>query len=191
MSVLVKTRRAAPETAVLSLLLAGCVADFLEESGVGPEIKWPNDVLVNGKKISGILVRSSPAPDSGIDLVIGIGLNLRLDSIHHIPNATSLERETGRHIPQALVLDALLRLIGEMTADFESSNRSGRLDSVANRLAFRGEPVEIIAGSNVIRGTLEGVRSDGALCIATSPESREYVVSGELQRGPKRAESRD
>jgi BirA family biotin operon repressor/biotin-[acetyl-CoA-carboxylase] ligase len=189
MSVLLKTRRPAAEIPVVSLLIAGCIASTLGEFNVLSSIKWPNDVLAGGRKISGILLRSSPSPTGEIDLIAGIGFNLRRDATASVPTGTSLELEVGRSVSRDAVLDVLLGHIGEMVSDFEAGLIADRLASITNRLAWRGEPVEIVAGSNLVRGTLEGVRRDGALCLVTAGGTREFVISGELQRGPKPVES--
>jgi BirA family biotin operon repressor/biotin-[acetyl-CoA-carboxylase] ligase len=189
MSVLFRTHRPAQEVPVVSLLIAGCVASTLDKFGIDSTIKWPNDVLVEGRKISGILLRSSPSPRGGIDLVAGIGLNVRREAVTGIPAGTSLEREAGMQIPHGVILDALLSHLGEMATDFEAGPIEERLATIANRLAWSGEPVEVAVGSNLVRGTLEGVRSDGALRIVGSDGARQYVISGELQRGPKPVES--
>ncbi len=95
-----------PATAQFSLSEAAAlgVADYLMEEGVVPCIKWPNDILVGGKKICGMLLEHSLAADKLADSVVGIGLNINQCSFGQAPNATSLALVTGteRDIRQEL-----------------------------------------------------------------------------------------
>ena len=186
MSVLIKTWRPLNEIPVVSLLIGDCVSRTLAEFNIQSSIKWPNDVLVGGMKICGILVRSSRSVHGdGQDLVVGIGLNLTMGSTTEIPTATNLEAESGFSIASEVVQNRLLVQIGGMFDDFELDDTAVRIARIDDRLAFRGELVSIDAGSRPIQGRLEGIGSDGALIVVASDGNRQFVVSGELQRGPQ------
>ena len=90
--------RPAMEARFLPLLTLGAavaVSDTLSELGVEPDIKWPNDIFVNEKKICGILAESTDT-DDGLAVVVGIGINLTSKKFpNDIRNATSLEDESG------------------------------------------------------------------------------------------------
>ena len=185
MSLLIKTVRPLNEIPVVSLLIGGCVRDTVAEFGISSLIKWPNDILANRKKLCGILVRSSRSiHGDGLDLVVGIGLNLTLGSTIDLPEATNLEAESGRLIARDIVQNRLLEHIGRMSEEFECGEIGPRITGINNCLAYQGEGVSIQVGLNSISGTVEGVREDGALIVTTSTGGREYIVSGELQRGP-------
>ena len=188
-SVLIKTGRTLHDIPVVSLLIGGCVADTLSDFGINSSIKWPNDVLVGGRKIGGILVRSRPSLDSpGLDLVVGIGLNLTPESSAGVPTATNIATEAAIVVDRWNILDRLLLHIGCMCQEFERDEHALRVRSVQDRLAFLGDDVVVLVGANQITGQLEGVRDDGALIVVSSAGQREYVMSGELQRGPTLAQ---
>ncbi len=93
---------------VVSLGLAG----FLDQETGGVAIKWPNDLLVNRKKIAGILIENTLAGESLHSSVIGVGLNLnQLHFPSHLPNATSLSLVTGRNHPPEESLKLLIEKI--------------------------------------------------------------------------------
>jgi BirA family biotin operon repressor/biotin-[acetyl-CoA-carboxylase] ligase len=186
MSVLIKTSRSLPDIPVLSLLIGGCVADTLDELGISAEIKWPNDVLVGGRKISGILVRSSTSAQShGLDLVVGIGINLDSRATEGLASATSIASESSLPVERRQVMDRLLCHMGHLCQEFERDQHHARVRSVNDRLAFRGEVVTIDADEEHVAGRLEGVRDDGALIVVRTGGEREIIMSGELQRGPR------
>lgn len=185
MSLIFRTRRPLNDIPVVSLLIGGCLAGMLDGFGIQAEIKWPNDVLVHGQKISGILVRSQAAPVPGyVDLIIGIGLNLTLASTVERPAATNIEQELGRLVDRRQVLDNLMLQIGFLHADFEAGIIGLRLNAVRSRLAMLDESVSIVSGSDSFHGRLTGLREDGALILHPDGGIPVYIVSGELQRGP-------
>jgi BirA family biotin operon repressor/biotin-[acetyl-CoA-carboxylase] ligase len=190
MSVLIRTSRPASDLAVLSLLMAHAVAETVVRFGAADvKIKWPNDVLVHNKKISGILLRSRAVPGStDLNLIAGIGLNLTGAACAGLPDATSLSSQSNRSFNRREVQDALLARIGDVSAMFERNWHHSLVDEVAARLAYRGEAVEIDSGGRVVRGVLAGLRHDGALIIRSDTGDLIPVMSGELQRGPRRIE---
>lgn len=192
MSVVLKTSRPLRDVPIVSLLIAGCVGDTLVEFGVGSATKWPNDVLVRDLKISGILVRSQPSRESGFqDLIVGIGLNLTPPASNGVAGATNLETEAGGFVARSAVLDSLLARIGSMGNLFERGETESSIDRIRQRLAMLGESVVIVAGHNEIRGTVAGLRDDGALILMTPAGHYTFVLTGEVQRGPRLSDSKD
>jgi BirA family biotin operon repressor/biotin-[acetyl-CoA-carboxylase] ligase len=187
MSLLLRTSRPASEIAVVSLLVAGTIAGTLRDFGTESSIKWPNDVLVRGRKISGILIRSSAGADGRLALIAGMGINLRKAATDGIETATNLEQEAGCVIERQDVLDRLLARIDAMSQAFEAGSIQHLLADIEARLAFRGEPVTVDVGNVVHGGVVEGIRDDGALVLRQAVGSTLAVVSGELQRGPRPA----
>ena len=131
-----------PAAAQFSLSEAAAlgVADYLVEEGVAACIKWPNDILVGGKKICGMLLEHSLAADKLADSVVGIGLNINQRSFGEAPNATSLVLVTGveRNIRQELprLLVHLDRRFAQTAT--ETGRRALREDSL-NRLFQKNE----------------------------------------------------
>ncbi len=94
----------------LALFMAKCLKSVLEQQGVHPTMKWPNDLLLNGKKLAGVLCETVFHPDH-IEIILGFGLNVNMeaeDLAKVDQKATSLKQETGRIWDKNLLLDQIL-----------------------------------------------------------------------------------
>lgn len=163
---------------VASLAVVHCIEKL---SGLKAQIKWPNDVLVNGKKVCGILIESD-VRGSGVDYaVIGIGLNVNLN-IADFPEiaatATSLSQELGREISRREMIRYLL---------VETENLYLALpeeDSVflkwRERLVTLGKEVEISSGKTSYKGIAESVASDGSLFLRQLDGRLIKIVAGDV-----------
>ena len=97
------------------LLSANAIVETLDSFGLSSKIKWPNDILVNSKKISGILCESSFVKERSNFIVVGIGININLDSddfveenVNYIIKPTRIKIETGNYFNVEDVLFDLL-----------------------------------------------------------------------------------
>ncbi len=148
------------------------------------EIKWPNDVLLDGKKVAGILVEANWLGNQPQAVVLGMGVNITSNAVPPAVEtrfpATSLEDALGVPVRRLDVLSELL------TALFEWRPHLGRAEMVSawdRHLAYKGLPVEIHARSGqVIRGVLEGINPDGSLRLDTAPS----IHFGDVHLRPSR-----
>jgi BirA family biotin operon repressor/biotin-[acetyl-CoA-carboxylase] ligase len=163
---------------VASLAVAYSVA---QTTGLKTQLKWPNDVLVNGKKICGILVESDVRGSKVDYAVIGIGLNvnLRLSEFPQIaPLATSLSQELGREVSRREIVQSLLaeteRLyLALATGDSVFKQWRGRLVTL-------GKKVQVSSGEATYRGTAESVAADGSLLLRQPDGSLLKIVAGDV-----------
>ena len=157
-------------------LAALSVAESLRARGLAAQIKWPNDVLIHGRKICGILTESVWSGEDIDCIVIGIGVNVLRDSVPPRETllfpATSLEEELG-YAPERL---EILREI--LTALIELRPRMGTEEFVQqwqSLLAFQEQPVEVEVGDNrLVVGQVVGLDSDGSLRLRK--EHGEFVT---------------
>jgi BirA family biotin operon repressor/biotin-[acetyl-CoA-carboxylase] ligase len=167
-------------------LSALAVADVLRARRLTPQIKWPNDVLLLGRKVAGILVESVWSGEDVDCLVIGIGVNVLKGSVPpahilHFP-ATSLEDELG-YPPDRLemlfeILAALINLRPQLDTD-EFINRW------AESLAFLGEQVQVEVGSEPpVIGQVLGLESDGSLRLRDGNDKNVAVRFGDVRLRP-------
>jgi BirA family biotin operon repressor/biotin-[acetyl-CoA-carboxylase] ligase len=161
-----------------TLAVSGAIADL---TGLAPAVKWPNDVMIDGRKVSGILVESSVAGGGPNFAVVGIGLNVNLDpsAFPEIESlATSLLRETGAPLDRTAVLLALLSRLDSLYGDV----RRGRslTDEWADRLETLGRSVRVRWGDRLLEGRATGVDEDGNLLLAQPDGSTVTVVAGEV-----------
>lgn len=177
-----------PHQVTLLPLAAGtAVAEAVEEWGVHARLKWPNDVLVDDRKLAGILVESTSGA-SGIEAaIVGIGVNVRLDpaTLGDPPGerATSILFATGKGVdPLAVGAAVLARL-----ALWYHALREGRAGDVleawrARSVPWWGREIEIRADGVLLKGRLEGVDDAGALLLRSIDGALVRVVSGEEAR---------
>lgn len=165
----------------LSMLAPLAVAEAVEAmTGLLPVVKWPNDVLLNGGKLAGVLIDSQLAGPEAYALV-GIGVNVNLEPALYPPIAgiaTSLRAELGREIERepllAELLDQLERLYGALLAG-ESPYAAWRA-----RLVTLGQRIQIRHGDAIEAGLAEDVNSDGALLLRRDDGSLLVLDAGEV-----------
>jgi BirA family transcriptional regulator, biotin operon repressor / biotin---[acetyl-CoA-carboxylase] ligase len=167
---------------LFSGLGALAVCDALGKRGLHPEIKWPNDILLNRQKICGILAESVWIGEKVDSIVLGIGVNIKPESVPPAEGlnypATSLEDVVGRRVSrQNLLRDILLALLtwrGLLT-------KPAFLQTWEKNLAFRGDQVEIQAeGVEPETGKLEGLEADGHLRLRSLNGQTFTVQFGEV-----------
>jgi BirA family biotin operon repressor/biotin-[acetyl-CoA-carboxylase] ligase len=149
-----------------------------------PEIKWPNDVLIRGKKVAGILTELTAELDHVREIVLGVGVDVNLDAGEFPADlratATSLKIESGRSVDRAELAVCILR---EMDRDYERI-RQGQFEVVAGqwqeRCSTLGREVAIRVGERVIRGRAESLDGDGALLVRSQHGRLERIIGGDV-----------
>ncbi len=160
--------------------LAVCQA-IEETTGLFPRIKWPNDVLIEGKKVCGVLPESELAGEEVLYVLLGAGINVNLDAAAH-PEireiATSMLAELGREVSREEVLAATLNHLETL---YEASGR-GEVVSVGwkKRLDTLGKPVQVQAAGGVEEGVVVDADSDGALILRRDDGSHVRLDAGEV-----------
>jgi len=154
------------------------------QTGLAPEIKWPNDILIRGKKVAGILTELTAELDHVKEMVLGIGVDVNLDAAefpHDLrKTATSLKIESGQTVDRAELAVAILR---ELDADYDRIRR-GQFELVAaewrQRCGTLGREVSIRIGDRVIRGRAESLDAEGALLLRTQHGRLERIIGGDV-----------
>src|SRR5438132_10906506 len=164
---------------LLPLLAALAVAGGIEVStGAVPDLKWPNDVLLNGNKLAGILLERSGGPD----VVLGVGLNVSQSRGDLPEGATSLAIELGHELEREALLAAILNDLGNA---YERADREG-IDWIVpgwrSRSSMLGQAVSFHRDGALIRGIAEDVLADGALRVRLEDGAQISVVAGEVER---------
>lgn len=172
---------------LLSPLGALAVSWALEHDfGLQSEIKWPNDVLLGGRKVCGILLEAAWVGDSLRGVVIGIGLNVMRAAVPPAGQllfpATSLEEVSAPAPERERLLKAILSAFFYWRARLASLDF---LDAWQNRLAYRGQWVEVSGtGAPPVVGQVRGVAPGGDLRLAL-PAGEEILVSaGDVRLRP-------
>jgi BirA family biotin operon repressor/biotin-[acetyl-CoA-carboxylase] ligase len=169
----------------LTIATAVAVARGIErQTGLKPEIKWPNDLLFHGKKAAGILMELSAEMDRIRHVVVGVGLDVNL-AAGDLPKelasiATSLSMEAGRKFQRAELAAALLRELDDAYADLRQNRFDRIADEWARRCTTLGRRVSIRGGDRVITGEAEALDDDGALLVRTEHGRLERIVGGDV-----------
>ena len=159
----------------LTLIIGVAVAEALQSMGVNCTLKWPNDILVNGAKICGILAEISGEPDHTEYAIVGIGINVRSHPDLSDYAATSLDQ----HIvpPQrAEILAAVLHQISRAYLDFVAGKTLAILNRWESMSATIDREVVAHTASGDVRGTAVGLDPKGALLLRTT-DGRVIVIS--------------
>jgi BirA family biotin operon repressor/biotin-[acetyl-CoA-carboxylase] ligase len=170
----------APE---LTLVAAVAVCDALRHSGVEAGIKWPNDLLVKGRKIAGILTELSAEADRVHWVVLGVGVNVnarREDFPAELRGeATSLLLERGQPVPRALFLAACLTGLEDWYDRHAEEGLEPILAAWKERSVTLGRQVSVRTDGGEVVGTAEDLDLDGALLVRTA-EGLTRVSSGDV-----------
>ncbi|HVF30617.1 MAG TPA: biotin--[acetyl-CoA-carboxylase] ligase [Pyrinomonadaceae bacterium] len=167
----------------LITLAAGiAVHDTLAEIGLGPDIKWVNDVLVAEKKVCGILAETTDTAE-GIAVVVGVGINLRSSNFPAdiAETATSVEESLGRAIPFDGLVQDLSRHLAEWFGRVDEPETI--IDEWSRRSTYaKGKRVRIQLGAETITGTTEGLEANGALRLVKDDGAVISVQAGDVER---------
>lgn len=172
-------------TRVVGLAALG-VADALRTRGLSAQIKWPNDVLLNGRKLAGILVESVWSGEDIDYVVIGIGINILKDAVPSADllffPATSMEEALGPAIQREKILQDILAGIVALRPHLGSDSFIASWEKV---LAFRGEQVQVEQGDgSVLTGKLLGLEPDGSLKLSDETGNSITVRFGDVRLRP-------
>jgi BirA family biotin operon repressor/biotin-[acetyl-CoA-carboxylase] ligase len=169
-------------TMVAALATSHCIE---KATGLKTTIKWPNDVLIRGKKVSGILTESALRGQSVDWAVIGIGINVNFDpkAYPEIADiATSLSVELGKEVSP---LEVLLHLLSEVEFFYSALLKGEPVhEGWRSKLETLGKVVQVKTGTDVEKGYAESVDEDGALMLRRSDGTLILIVTGEVTLRP-------
>jgi BirA family biotin operon repressor/biotin-[acetyl-CoA-carboxylase] ligase len=187
-SVLLRPRKTPAEIPAFPLIIGLAVAEAIDEiAGVRSALKWPNDVLIDDKKVAGILM-TSRIMDETIDyLNVGIGINVAGADLP--PDGTSLDISSSRFVDRDKLFEKILRRLDNAYAAFCNSGSGPFIHDWTAKVAYLNERIEVESEGTKIEGIMRGVDDVGALLIETEDGSEMRIVAGELTRGPRRAEA--
>ncbi len=146
------------------------------------EIKWPNDLVVERRKLAGVLTEASGSRDPGY-AVVGVGINLRTASYPPgiADRATSIEAELGRSVDRAALLAECLAAFAERVSDLRSGNAAAILDRWRSLApSSNGSCVEWTTPAGASSGMTRGIDDDGALLVDTG-SGVERIIAGEVR----------
>lgn len=169
-----------------TLVAAVAMVRAIEEvTGVKPEIKWPNDILIKGKKCTGILTELQSDADGIQALIIGIGLNVNQEladfDIQVQPIATSLKMESGKHVNRQDMVRAILFYLEQYT-DLYIEEGFGILKVLWESYSSTiGSKVRARLPKETLEGIAEGITEDGVLQLRTVDGKLHSIYSADIE----------
>lgn len=164
--------------------LSVCVCKILENYGLKPQIKWPNDVLVNGAKIAGILSETvmQGIKLKGIVLGIGVNLNATKEKLENIPDkiATSLNLETGNEINLKEFLDKLLEEFFKNYDEFLKIGFPLIKEDYINRNCFLNKNLDVKVFNNIKTGLAKEITDKGELVLIDKNNEEMVLTIGDI-----------
>jgi BirA family biotin operon repressor/biotin-[acetyl-CoA-carboxylase] ligase len=176
-SIILRPRLHPARLPMLSLAAGIAVAEALERvTGVAPRLKWPNDVMVDGRKLAGILLESRLGPTPLV--VVGVGVNLAQRSFPPAlaERATSVRIATGRAIEPDALLGPLLEAVDVWRARLETEGGA----PIRERWRVLADTLGRRVSIDGVSGVAVDVDEDGALIVLDGDERRR-VVAGEVE----------
>jgi len=170
---------------LITLASAVAVHDVVQGLGLAADIKWPNDVLINDKKVSGILSEAVET-DRGLAVIVGIGINVKPDSFpgELSDSATSIESEAGNAVTFFELESALTEQFGKW---YENLCGTGGPACIIKEWMRRstyasGKNVRVTLANETITGVTDGLEQNGALRVRKDDGETVLVQAGDVER---------
>lgn len=166
----------------LMTALAACDA-LVKACGLRADIKWPNDLYFDQRKLCGILAETVET-EQGHAVVVGVGINLKADSLPATVSdlATSVEEATGERTDSARILSELLKALGQRYELLQSplGGEHTIREWCANSSYAIGRQVRVALENDTFEGTTRGLESDGALRVEVADGTIRLVRAGDV-----------
>jgi BirA family biotin operon repressor/biotin-[acetyl-CoA-carboxylase] ligase len=185
LSLILRPKLTPSEVAIITLMTAVAMVEALKQvTDALPRIKWPNDLLINGKKICGILTELSTEMDAVNYIIVGLGININSKK-ENFPEeikdiATSLHMETGEEYSRK---DITKRFLESFEKYYNILNKRGFetiLTAWKKNSDTIGRDVEIDIFDRQITGVVEDIESSGVLRVSTDDGRIERIISGDV-----------
>lgn len=171
------------DIANLAQIVALTTAQVIQKHGLPSQLKWPNDILINGNKVGGILCETTPVEEHTC-VIVGLGLNINMNEkqLQEIADkeATSLAVEAGHPFDVATIAEELESAIRLAIKTYLKHGFKPFLDSFREMMMHRlGDTVRFHVNGNIIQGSFHSINADGALDIILDDRQQTFH-SGEM-----------
>ncbi len=182
-SILLRPEVAPPAAAMIPLVAALAVVGMAEGLGCGDvTIAWPNDVLIDGRKVAGILCELAGHRDRVHHVVVGIGVNVGLTP--DVPDARWSPCCLADHVPGVTRQQALIELLNSLSdayARWRVDGAAATVDAFSRNDGLRGRRISVDVGNRMVMGIGAGIDAEGRLRIETETGVQSFA-SGEVVR---------
>ena len=156
---------------ILNMLVPLAVVKVLKAQNIAAEIKWPNDIIIERKKVGGILIENIVQGQQIVKSVIGIGLNVNQRDFNGLPKASSLANITGRVFKVKKLLKEVIKALEEMLKEVSATSFEQVYEEYQEYLFQKGKVAAFRPKTGKdFMGIIRGVTPNGALIVATETE---------------------
>jgi BirA family biotin operon repressor/biotin-[acetyl-CoA-carboxylase] ligase len=164
---------------LLPLLAAVAVSDGIRAAtGLLADIKWPNDLLLDGRKLAGILLERPP----GAVVILGVGINVNTAETDLLPEATSLRVALKRAVDREALFAAVLNALADARGRFAREGPAWIVPTWRSRSSMLGQQITYRQGRRSERATAEDIEADGRLRVRRDDGRVVSLVAGEIER---------
>lgn len=186
-SFILKPKRPFAEVPQLSLVMGLALAEILRDSAcLYPSIRWPNDLLIHGKKLAGILMETTTssiqhtAHSTQRYVIIGIGINVTTELAKLPENSTSLAAEGASHCSREDIIVGLCRRFSTWYDVWTQKGFAPIRESLRPWMGGFGQPVQITAGTDQLQGTATDLDEGGRLVVRLDSGIHRAFEMGEV-----------
>lgn len=180
-SIILRPDIAPSESSKITIMAAVAVRKAIEkETGLKPQIKWPNDILINGLKVCGILTEMKAEQDKVSFIILGIGINANTDFSKLPKTATTLKKELGSDISRIDLTKKILKELDFYYALFIKNHFEEIREEWKHSAYMLGKRVKISCHNKEVEGYAQDIDSDGALIIRKDHGFMERILSGDV-----------
>lgn len=184
-SVVLRPKIATKFLSLITLMTGVAVHDTLVEVGIKPDIKWVNDILVNERKISGILAETAET-SKGLAVVVGVGINIRSSNfpVEIASLATSIEAETNTLVSRDELAERLTKYLSYFYDVLNGGEGPKQIVEEWKRRSsyFSGKHVRVSTDNETITGVTDGLESNGALRVIGSDGRISIIQAGDVEK---------
>ena len=183
-SIILKPQSQSGEVSLITLAACLALCRALEELGLRPRIKWPNDILIRQAKVAGILAESPDSP--GVPVVLGFGLNVhqKTEDLPRMraPRPTSLFLEGKDHLQRAVLLGRILRHLDRILgAAMDPAVRRGWMRGLCPRSTILGRRLRVLQEGRSLEGKGIGFGPSGELHVRDAKGRIHRIFSGDIE----------
>ena len=187
-SVLFRSNVAPSDVGVFAFVAALALTDAIKDLGLMPTVKWPNDVLVEGKKVAGALVECVTREDEVDYVILGVGVNLNVSEteLHDALGpagrfASSLSALTGGEIDRSAFAASYLNHLEAWVRRWEREGAAAILAGWRDRDILTGRRVEVRGERTAFTGRVDGVGRGGCLLVRDTLNRLHEVLTEEVR----------
>lgn len=183
LSLILRPKITLKKASLVTLLAAVSSAEAIRKvSGLQALIRWPNDILVNNKKVCGILTEIEMKSSHLEYIVLGIGINVNTPAAKLPPEGSSLKEEAGREFSRIELARELLRRLDQEYSSFKDKGGAKIISQWRNLSAFCGKRVKVKLAHKAIEGQAQGIDAQGALIVRLDNGFKQHILAGDVAR---------